>query len=197
MFCRSAFFHYPIARADYLLVFLRVWRRALAEHGGIVVRFEDYRADAVATLASALVGLGIEAGGAEIARAVEASAVARLHEAERRMIEAGVVETPIVRGDPPGEHARRLSARDRAMLDAKFAEISAWLGYPGLSDRSDADAAPDARVHAALLAAVRRAGVPVAERSWLADALAAASCGIRLLPAEAKQPDRTIAARLP
>jgi hypothetical protein len=195
-FCRSPFFHYPIARVDYLLVFLRVWRRSLAEHGGVVVRFEDYRADAVTTLANALAGLGVDADDADIARAVEASSVVRLQEAEQRMIEAGVVGTPLVRGEPPGEHARRLGARECAMLDAKFAEMAAWLGYPNALDSGEeAAASPDARVQAALLAAVRRAGVPVAERSWLADALAATSCGIRLLTAEAEQPDCTIAAR--
>jgi hypothetical protein len=181
-FCRSPFFHYPISRADYLLVFVRVWRRALAEFGGTLVRFEDYRADATATLTRALAELGIEAGHAEIARAIQASSVAQLREAERRMIEAGVVETPVVRGEPPGEHARMLGVHARAMLDAKFAEITAWLGYPSLSDRSGEAVSADARVPAALLAAVRSAGVPVAQRSWLADALAAASRDVRLLP---------------
>ena len=182
-FCRSPFFHYPIARADYLLVFLRVWRAALAEHGGTIVRLEDYRGDAAATLASTLAVLGIEASDAEIARAAEASSVERLQAAERRMIEAGVVATRVVRGEPPGEHARRLGARERAMLDAKFADVAAWLGYPGSPDRAEPATPTDPRVHAALLAAVRRAGIPVAEPSWLADALAAASHDVRLLPA--------------
>lgn len=168
-FCSRRYFHYPLSWLDYLRLFLRVWRRAAERDRVKVVRFEDYRRDAAATLADVVAWLGLDASAAALAHAVEASAVAQVRAEDRRLLALGVVDRPLVRGAPPGECAREVDAATHAWLRGHFADTCAWLGYP-LAPAPTA-APPHADLHAGLLAALRQAGIAVDAAGWLSTAL--------------------------
>ena len=181
-FCASRFYHYPISWADYVLLFLRVWRAALRDFGGIVVRFEDYRRDANATLAAALAYLRIEASAMDIVRAVDASDLVRVREAERRMLAEGVVGVPLVRGEATGEYARSEGDALPAEMSSRFEEVSAWDGCSSSDGPTREEPAASTSAPAALLHAIRKAGVPVTGSGWLADAVRSASTDIVPIP---------------
>jgi hypothetical protein len=180
-FRASRFYHYPVSWADYLLLFLRVWSLALREFGGIVVGFEAYRGDARATLTDVLDRIALESAPADIARAVEASSLARVREAEKTMIASGVVETALVRGEPPGDClrtqgdsiepvARRFDAVVRALRDPTGSR----------ADPSPATGSAHESTVSALLRAVEKAGIPLDPAGWLAQAVRSCSGDIEL-----------------
>lgn len=182
-FCASRFYHYPVSWADYLLLFLRVWHAALREFGGIVVSFEAYRRDAHATLAETLDRLAIRAKPADIARAVEASSLARVHEAEHNMLAAGVVTTALVRGEPPGD-ALREHGDSIGAIARQFDEITSALRDPIRSQtarvpRSDPRHEATATT---LLHAIGKAGIPIDASDWLAGAVRSCCGDIDLMP---------------
>jgi hypothetical protein len=182
-FCASRFHHYPVSWADYLLLFLRVWRVALCDFGGIVVSFEAYRRDAYATLAETLDRLAIRATAADIARAVEASSLARIREAERNMLAAGVVATALVRAEPPGD-ASREHGDSIGAIARRFDEITRALGDPIHSPTTRVPQSGHERetTATALLHAIGKAGVPIESSGWLAGAIRSCCGDIDLVP---------------
>lgn len=187
-FCASPFFHFPICWADYLLLFLRVWRQAASASEVKVVRFEDYRSDARATLLDVVRHLGIDAGTRAIDAAIDASSVERAQAEDQRLLRAGVVDTLIVRGAPPGEHERYLDPATRSSIASRFVDISDWLGYAPVPAPEPAPmpaSAPE-DVHAAVIAALHQAGAHVAADSWLWMAVRDATAGIDLVPGRAE-----------
>lgn len=177
-YCRSRYYHYPVSRLDYLRLFLRTWRREAERAEVHVVRFEDYRADARATLGAILVRLGIDATPAQLAHAVEESSVERVKAEDERLHRLGVVDSTLVRGEPPGESARALDAATLAWLRDEFADVRAWLGYADATPRPHAEAACDDALHDDVIAALHAAGIPLARSSWLALALRDALAGV-------------------
>lgn len=175
-FRRRPFHHFPIAWQDYLLLHLRVWRLAAARDRRCIVRFEDYRHDAAATLMRVLDHIGLEADAEAVRRAVAASSVEKVKAEDERLCRAGVVASRMVRGEPPGEHLR-LDATETAALTERFADVCEWLGYAAPQRRS-ATAPPPAALHAAVLDALRGSGIRVDEGSWLAAAVGDALHGI-------------------
>jgi hypothetical protein len=174
-FCASRFYHYPVSWADYLLLFLRVWQLALREFGGFAVGFDAYRRDPRATLADVLERASIRAAPGDVERAVEASSVARLREAEAAMIAAGVVETALIRGEPPGDAAR---AHGDAIADIarRYEDVMRGLRDPlAPAAHAGPPRAASATTAAALLGAIEKAGVP-GPSAWLREAVHAC-CG--------------------
>lgn len=171
-FCASRFHHYPVSWADYLLLFLRVWQRAIAELGGFVVSFEAYRGDAKATLADVLDRLSIRRSAAEIERAVEASSVERVREADDAMVAAGIVATTIIRGEPPGDSVRTHGDTIGDIV-RRFDHV---IRYPAAPPGAPHDAKT-----AALLHAIEKAGIPVDPSGWLAGAVRACCGDIELV----------------
>jgi hypothetical protein len=182
-FCGGRHFHYPLSRVDYLLLFLRVWRRAAECAPVKVVRFEDYRRDAHATLDDVLSHLDIEAGQAQRLHALAASSVERAKEEDRRLLDLGVVDAPIVRGAAPGECARAIDGRLHARLRARFAELDAWLGYALSLSPSVPEHTRRARdeIDASVIDALVYAGIPMAADGWLAGVLHEALADIALV----------------
>ncbi|MET0229925.1 MAG: sulfotransferase domain-containing protein [Rhodanobacteraceae bacterium] len=172
-FCASRFHHYPVSWADYLLLFLRVWRRALREFGGTVIRFEDYRRDAAGTLASALRALDNVVSPAEATRAIEASSLERVRAADQRLVAERVVEVPLVRGEASGAYLLECDAAAIAPLAYRFEDISDWLGYAPTQNepRVERAAAFGGWSGEAILRAIRKTGVRVADDGWLAQAV--------------------------
>lgn len=178
-FCRRPFHHFPIAWQDYLLLHLRVWRMAVARERSCIVRFEDYRRDAAATLRRVLDYIGLDADADAVQRAVAASSVEKVKAEDERLYRSGVVASRIVRGEAPGGHLRHLDAPETAAVAERFADVCEWLGYAAAPARAPAAATPrDAHLHAAMLDALRRSGIRVDEDGWLAAAVGDSLHGI-------------------
>lgn len=176
--CRSRYFHYPVSQVDYLRLFLRTWRHEAERADVRIVRFEDYRADPLGTLAATIAWLGIEATPSELAHAAEASALERVKAEDRRLHALGVVDTMVVRGEPPGECARELDAMTIAWLHGEFADVRAWLGYEGGVPPTPGSGICDEVLHEAVIVALHAAGIPVRRSDWLAQVLRASLVGI-------------------
>jgi len=172
-FCRSPFFHYPISWQDYLLLFLRTWRAALARTEALVVRFEDYRRDAAGTLLAVLRYLDVEAAEPAVQAAVTASAIDRVSAEDRRLHAEGIVPSTIVRGVPPGEYERQFDDAAHRLVGARFDDVGAWLGYEPSPTATAAARAVQSReqVHVGILDALRKAGIPIDGAGWLAATL--------------------------
>jgi hypothetical protein len=182
-FCTSGYFHYPLSWLDYLRLFLRVWRRAAERDRVKIVRFEDYRRDAAATLADVVAWLGLDVTAAALAHAVEASSVALARAEDRRLLGLGVVDRPLVRGAPPGECAREVDAATHAWLRSHFADSCVWLGYPLAPTLArPRQGPPPGDLHAALLSALRQADIPVDATGWLSTTLHDALADIEPVP---------------
>lgn len=126
-FLREPWFHYPIGRGDFLLVWLRVWRLALAGREHLVLRYEDYRRDAAGTLRRALAFLRIEAADADVERALAASdfEVARAAEARRD----GNAAPTFNRAGLAEEWRETFDDAMHAAVGPRYASLYAWLGY--------------------------------------------------------------------
>lgn len=170
-FVAQRYFHYPLSWLGYACLFLRVWRCASERADLRIVRFEDYRNDAAATLDGVLRHLRIEATPRQIADATAASSVARVRSEDRRLVELGVVATPIVRGAPPGEHRLHLDTATRDMLDHRLDDVCGWLGYAVEAAPARPAPAPSGLLDA-VLDAIRRSGVPLRSDGWLPQAVA-------------------------
>lgn len=176
-FVAQPWFHYPLSRADFLRVWLRVWRSALAQREHLVLRYEDYRADARATLERALAFLGIAAADRAIDAAVAASDFRVARAAEQALIDAGTVSHVLVRAGKAAEWRDAFDAAMHAAVGPEFADVYAWLGYA--PDASGAPARPARDVDAAdlerlLTAAQAQALAPDAAatlRGWCAGAV--------------------------
>ncbi|MEO7431248.1 MAG: sulfotransferase domain-containing protein [Dokdonella sp.] len=183
-FCASRFFHYPVSWQDYLLVFLRVWRSAVERDGTKIVRFEDYRRDALATLLGVTADLGLAVTREEAQRAVDASSVEQVKAEDQRLVSAGVVDGLLVQGDAPGTAIQSFDEAIHREIGSCLIDPCVWLGYPA-SPRS-ARSPPlhsQREVHAGFLDAFRTAGFPTDEDDWLSKAVFDAVFDVDLLRA--------------
>lgn len=132
-FIAQPWFHYPLSRADFLALWLQTWRLALAEREHLVLRYEDYRADAPATLRRAVDFLGIEADGDALQRAVAASDFQIAQAAERQLIQAGTLAAQFNRAGQAEEWRTCFDVAMHAAVGRRFDDLNRWLGYaPGL-----------------------------------------------------------------
>lgn len=128
-FVRGAWFHYPVSRAEFLLLWLRVWRVALAGREHLVLRFEDYRSRPAETLRRALAFLRIEASDGDVARALAASDFSAAQAAERQLVAAGTLGASFNRAGMAQEWRERFDAAMHAAVGPRYASLYAWLGY--------------------------------------------------------------------
>ncbi|UXI67831.1 sulfotransferase domain-containing protein [Tahibacter amnicola] len=128
-FLADPWFHYPVSRADYLAFWLRVWRVALAGREHLIVRYEDYRRDALGTLQRATAFLGLTATPAQLQAAVAASDYQVAREAEARLIDAGTVDAVFNRAGCAEEWRRAFDPDMHRAVGSRFAALYDWLGY--------------------------------------------------------------------
>jgi hypothetical protein len=128
-FVAQPWFHYPLSRVDFLALWLRAWRHALAERRHLVLRFEDYRADAASTLRRALAFLELDVDEPALLRAVAASDFEVARAAEQHLIAAGTLSAQFNRAGRAGEWRERFDPDMHAALGARFASVNDWLGY--------------------------------------------------------------------
>lgn len=128
-FVRGPWFHYPVGRGEFLLLWLRVWRIALAEREHLVLRFEDYRRDAAGTLRRALAFLDIDAADVDIERALAASDFAVARAAEAQLVADGTLAQTFNRAGVAEEWRASFDDAMHAAVGPRYASLYAWLGY--------------------------------------------------------------------
>jgi hypothetical protein len=128
-FVHGAWFHYPVSRAEYLLLLLRTWRLALAGREHLVLRFEDYRRDAEGTLRRALGFLGIDATDADVSRALAASDLSAAQAAEQQLVADGTLAATFNRAGLAEEWRAAFDTTMHAAVGPRYASLYDWLGY--------------------------------------------------------------------
>ncbi len=171
-FVGARYFHYPFTRAEYLLLFLRLWREALREREHLVLRFEDYRNDAIATLRRATAFLGIDADDMALARAAENSDFARLRQIESSMLARGEIAAPLNRAARAFEHRATFDRAMHVALGPRYAQLYTWLGYDADRSAAIATAAFPSKDTAAVRHAMLLEQFPQAAQDWYAKHLA-------------------------
>jgi hypothetical protein len=128
-FVGSRYYHYPFSFRDYLLLFLRLWKSALTDVEHLIVRFEDYKADALTTLRRVVDFLDLEVTVAEVVRAAQASDfhVAKKIEEERAAKHA--LHLQLNRAGIPLEYRFSYSAAMHDSVGPVFNPLYEWLGY--------------------------------------------------------------------
>ena len=108
--------------------FLAAWKAASALRPTLIVRFEDAKYRPAATLRNVLGFLSLRVAARSIAHAVNASSHARTVEAEKTLLQKGIVDSRILGPGIPFAH-RHLASEDRVTLDARLSRIARWYGY--------------------------------------------------------------------
>lgn len=162
-FLRDPWFHYPVGRGEFLLLWLRVWRLALADREHLVLRYEDYRRDAAGTLRRALAFLRIDATDADVERALAASDFAVARAAEAQVAGDGNSAPTFNRAGIAEEWRTRFDDAMHAAVGPRYASLYAWLGYApdasGLAPPPEPEA-PDEWIERMLVAADTRSWQP-------------------------------------
>ncbi len=108
--------------------YLGAWKAASELRPTLIVRFEDAKAQPVATLRNALDFLGLRVGARAIVRAVIASSHARTVDAESNLLQKGIVNSRILGPGIPFAHRNRV-VEECVALDARTSRIARWYGY--------------------------------------------------------------------
>ncbi|HEX3896011.1 MAG TPA: sulfotransferase domain-containing protein [Rudaea sp.] len=133
-FAASRYFHYPLSWAEYQLLFLRIWRDALAERPHLIVRYEDYRQDPLATLRAALEFLDVAIDPTALQHAVDRSSFERLHQLESCESIAGNSPARVNRAGIANEHRATFTPAMHGGLGTRYTSVYSWLRYD--ADRS-------------------------------------------------------------
>jgi Sulfotransferase domain len=128
-FADSRYFHYPLSWSEYPLLFLRLWRAALRERGHLLLRFEDYRADANATLQRATEFLGVRTTASALQLATERSDFSALQALEVDLIQQGKIDASLNRAGRAYEYRTTFDAAMHAVIGPRYKDLFAWLGY--------------------------------------------------------------------
>jgi len=133
-FVSSRYYHYPFSFRDYLLFFLRLWKSVLPGQKHLIVRFEDYKSNANATLKKVLKFLGLKVSASEIHRATELSdfSVAKKIEQERSAKNELALE--LNRAGIPFEYFDSYSPAMHDSIGPLFDPLYEWLGYESYDD---------------------------------------------------------------
>lgn len=113
--------------------FLSAWKAASTLRPTLIVRFEDAKTRPVKTLRKVLDFLELRIAARSVIRAANASSHARTVDAEKKLLQKGVVDSGILGPGIPFAH-RHHAFEERVALDARLAQVARWYGY------ADADA---------------------------------------------------------
>lgn len=134
-------------KVDNWILFVRSWAMCDRVH---VVRFEDYKADAVATLGKTLNALGIEVSDADIHRAVEESTFEKAAAAEAQYRQEHPEDEQVInrKGMPREWGAVPELKAEMEQVSRRCGYLLEELGYASLGDKSPE---PDFVQHAQLV----------------------------------------------
>lgn len=115
-------------KVDTWLLFCRVWALSAST---TIVRFEDYKRDADATLRASLAAIGVTASDAAIAAALAASSFERAAEGERRYRDEHPEDRRVInRAGVPGEWRSNEALREQmTVIEKRCGKAMARLGY--------------------------------------------------------------------
>jgi len=128
-FLTSRYYHYPFSFRDYLLLFLRLWKTVLSKEKHLIVRFEDYKADAYATLKRVTRFLGLKVSASELQRAVERSDFSVAKEIEQQRLAKNELRLQLNRAGIPLEYRQTYTPAMHDRIGPLFDPFSRWLGY--------------------------------------------------------------------
>ncbi|MFU8831570.1 MAG: hypothetical protein ACNA7J_05365 [Wenzhouxiangella sp.] len=141
----------PMPRRDGLVLFLSAWRHALAcSPSALILRFEDYKLNASATLNRALGYLGLRSDRKAREAALRMSDYAQVVNAERRLLAAGTVPTALL-GEGRAFAWRDAPPDQQVTPDPAMARVCHWLGYRVEEVGECRDVAPVEQVISALV----------------------------------------------
>jgi Sulfotransferase domain len=174
-FIAAPWFHYPLSRVDFLAVWLGVWQQALAGREHLLLRYEDYRADALGTLRRATDFLGIAATEAALRRAVAVSDYEVARTAEQQLIAKGILNAQFNRAGQAGEWHGTFDTAMHAAVGTRFDTVNQWLDYEPGQAAGDPPLARDAAWLQAMLQAAQAEQWPAQRAQRLMRWLIAAS----------------------
>ncbi len=133
-FVHSRYFHYPVSFREYQLLFLQLWKNYLSNYDHLVIRFEDYKADAKQTLKKVLDFISVEAGEDQINRALAHSDFSVLKNIEDRLEKRGLLERRFNYTGTAFEYQQRYTPMMHDCIGSDFDPIYQWLGYTNYAD---------------------------------------------------------------
>lgn len=128
-FVGSRYYHYSFSYRNYLLLFLRLWREALVEQEYLIIRFEDYKANASATLQRVIDFLGIKVTASEIKRATKLSDFSVAKKVEQERLAKNELLVELNRAGIPFEYADSYTPVMHDSIGSLFDPFYEWLGY--------------------------------------------------------------------
>lgn len=128
-FLTSRYYHYPFSFRDYLLLFLRLWKSVLGREKHLVVRFEDYKADANATLRRVIKFLRLKVPASEIQRATELSDFSVAKKIEQERLAKNELRLQLNRAGVSFEYRQAYTPAMHDYIGPLFDPFLRWLGY--------------------------------------------------------------------
>ncbi len=133
-FVHSPYYHYPITFREYQLRFLQIWRSYLSKSDHLIVRFEDYKADARQTLCRVLDFLKIKAGEDQVDQALACSDFSVLKRVEDQLEKQGLLERKFNYAGMAFEYQQSYTPMMHQCVGSDFDDIYQWLGYASYVD---------------------------------------------------------------
>jgi len=128
-FLTARYHHFPCSNMEYLLYYLLLWQAGSAAFDCHIVRFEDYRSDAVQTLKQVLRFLAIKRDDQAIEQAARRSDFRVVSEIENRLQQEGRLQRKFNYAAQPYEYRGHLDAATARLFDPRFNQLAEWLGY--------------------------------------------------------------------
>lgn len=128
-FIHSPYYHYPITFGEYQLRFLQLWKNYLSKSDHLIVRFEDYKADARQTLCKVLDFLRIKAGEDQVNQALACSDFSVLKRVEDQLKKQGLLERKFNYAGMAFEYQQSYTPMMHDCVGSDFNAIYDWLGY--------------------------------------------------------------------
>lgn len=128
-FVHLPFRHWSLSWSAMLALHTASWLRHIAEHGGSVLRFEDFKRDALRVARRSLTSLGVARTTAELMAAVDASDHRVLARAESMLLARGVVRSAIAQHGIAGEWRNHFTPTMHMTLPAALWRVFRHVGY--------------------------------------------------------------------
>ncbi len=132
-FLQSNYHHFPVNYVNYLCVFLTLWKARLKHLDYHVVRFEDYKSNALETLKKALFFMGVMRTEKQMLKAIKASDFKVVKQAEEKLAVQGKLIRKFNFTSQPLEYQQHLDKQTSALFDLAFNPICRWLGYESIN----------------------------------------------------------------
>lgn len=144
-FLQHSFRHWPLSWVAYLSLHTLAWRRVIQRSGGLLLRFEDFKAHPKVEARRVLDWLQLTVGDDELDRAIAASDHPQIKRAESALLAAGVAPSALLAGGLAEEWRRHYTPALHAALPDWLWRCYEPLGYvpahPGLpTARPDGEA---------------------------------------------------------